>query len=47
MKAILEEYGDLILQILGGSAVLLLIIDLMRSNGILRELLVKLIESAC
>lgn len=47
MKMIFEEYGDLILQILGGLAMVAIIIDLFRSNGVLRELFVKLIESAC
>lgn len=47
MKTIFEEYGDVILQVLGGIAVVVIIIDLFRSNGVLRELFVKLIENAC
>lgn len=47
MKMIFEEYGDVILQILGGIAIVAIIIDLLRSNGVLHELFVKLIESAC
>lgn len=47
MKMIFEEYGDVILQILGGAAILAVVIDLIRSNGILHELIVTLIEGAC
>lgn len=47
MKAIFEEYGDVILQILGGLAILAVIFDLIRSNGVLHELFVLLAESAC
>lgn len=47
MKMIFEEYGDVILQLLGGLAVLAMIFDLIRGDGLLHELFVKLIESAC
>ena len=47
MKTIFEEYGDFILQFLGGIAVIALIVDLIRTDGLLHQLLVQLVESAC
>lgn len=47
MKLIFEEYGDFILQLIGGAAVVALLIDLIRSGGYLHQLLIQLIESAC
>ena len=47
MKLIFEEYGDLILQVLGGVAVLAIIIDLLRDGGLLNELFVRLVSGAC
>lgn len=47
MKVIIEEYGSTVLQIIGGVAVLGLIIDLLRPNGSLHELIVQLVSSAC
>lgn len=47
MKTIIEEYGSTVLQIIGGVVVLGLIIDLLRPDGSLHELIVRLVESAC
>ena len=47
MKLIFEEYGDLILQILGGVSVLAIIIDLLRDGGLLNELVARLVSGAC
>ena len=47
MRHLFEEYGDAILQGLGGLGVLLLMYDLIRTNGYLHNLIVQVIEKAC
>lgn len=47
MRHIFEEYGDVILQLLGGVGILAILVDLLRSDGLLHGLVVKVIEAAC
>ena len=47
MKLIFEEYGDVILQVIGGVAVLAIIVDLLRPGGLLNELFARLVSGAC
>lgn len=47
MKHIFEEYGDVIMQAIGGIGILALIIDLLREDGLLRGLIVAILESGC
>ena len=47
MKQIFEEYGDIVLSIIGGLGVLAIIFDLLHPSGLLHELIVRLAESAC
>ena len=45
MKQLFEEYGDAIIQAIGGVGVLLCLISLLRSDGALRNLIVSILES--
>ena len=47
MKIIFEEYGSVILQIIGGLVVLLILLDMLHPGGNLNELIKNLAESAC
>ena len=47
MRHIFEEYGDAIIQALGGIGVIALLIDLIRTDGLLHNLIVRILESAC
>ncbi len=47
MKIIFEEYGDLILQLIAATGIIAMVIDIIRVDGFLHELFVKLAESAC
>ena len=47
MRYIFEEYGDLILQAVGGIAVLGLLIDMISADGTLHGYIVKILESVC
>lgn len=47
MKIIFEEYGSVLLQIIGGFIVLLILLDMLHPNGNLHELIQNLADSAC
>ncbi len=47
MKIIFEEYGSVILQIIGGIAVLAILFDLIHPSGSLHEIVSHLADSAC
>lgn len=47
MKHIFEEYGDTVIQIIGGIGVITILVDLIRSDGLLHGLIVRLLENAC
>ena len=47
MRHIFEEYGDVILQLLGGVGIIAILIDLLHSDGFLHGLVAQVIESAC
>lgn len=47
MKMIFEEYGDAIIQALGGIGILALLIDLIRADGVLHNLIVQILDNAC
>ena len=46
MKHIFDEYGDFILQIIGGMGMVGLVIEMIRPGGLLRELVMALANSA-
>ena len=46
MRHIFEEYGDVIMQIIGGAGVLALLVDLIRPEGTLHAIIVRILESA-
>lgn len=45
MKAIFDEYGDVILQVLGGLAVVGMLVGFLLPNGELHELIVSILDS--
>lgn len=47
MRHIFEEYGDVILQIVGGIGILGLLADLLRADGRLHAIIVQILKSAC
>lgn len=47
MRHIFEEYGDVIIQIIGGVGILALLYELLSSDGSLRAIIVDFLESAC
>ncbi len=47
MRVIFEEYGSVILQIIGGLVILLILLDMLHPGGNLNELISNLAESGC
>ena len=47
MRHIFEEYGDTILQAIGGIGIIGLLFDLINPGGTLHGLIVKILEKAC
>lgn len=47
MKAMFEQYGDTIIQVIGGLGILTIAIDLLSNGGSLHQLLVALLNSSC
>lgn len=47
MRLLFEEYGDAILQALGGIGILICLIYMLRADGALHAFIVQLLDSAC
>ncbi len=47
MKIIFEEYGSVLLQIIGGFIVLLILFDMIHPGGNLNEIIRNFADSAC
>ena len=47
MRHIFEEYGDVIMQVIGGIGVLALLADLIFDGGTLHTIIVEYLKSAC
>lgn len=47
MRHLFEEYGDLIIQAIGGVGAIALIVDMINPTGTLHGLIVKILEKAC
>lgn len=47
MRLLFEEYGDAIIQAIGGICVLVLLFELVRSDGALHGLITYILDSAC
>lgn len=46
MRELFEEYGDVILQVIGAIVALAIPFDMIRPNGVLHQLIVELVNNA-
>ena len=47
MRHIFEEYGDVIMQVLGGAGILALLWELLSADGSLRAIIIEFLKGAC
>lgn len=47
MKQIFEEYGEILLQVIGGAGVLWLLYDLLSADGALHGLITRVLSGGC